>query len=97
MEDVAERVASADGSETQQPVRSPRRYVLGDREARASQRQQRSWRQTHPGMVEVPTVAPRPCEGLALPVAEDMGLNDQPEADPIYPLTPLPRRWRFDL
>ncbi len=26
-----------------------------------------------------------------------VGINDQPKAEPIYPLTPLPRRWRFDL
>ncbi len=32
-----------------------------------------------------------------MPVCNDLGINDQPKADPIYPLTPLPRRWRFDL
>ncbi len=61
-EDEAERVHSVIESTTQQSV-SPKSYVLGDRLARATQRQQRSWRQTHTGVVEVQTVAPQPCEG----------------------------------
>ena len=31
-----------------------------------------------------------------MPVVEDVGVNDQPEAESTYPLAPLPRRWRFD-
>ena len=34
------------------PILDSKRYVLGDRWAQASQRQQRSWGMTHPGVVE---------------------------------------------
>jgi hypothetical protein len=48
-------------------------------------------------VVEVQIVAPPPCEGVEVSVMDGVGIDDQPKAEPIYPLAPLPRRWRFDL
>ncbi len=52
----------------------------------------------YPGVEEVPTTVPRPAlNSLAVVADEVEGMEDQPKADPTYPLAPLPRRWRFDL
>jgi hypothetical protein len=86
VEEEAELAHSADGSVVQQTGRSPesRPYVLGNRWAKASQRQQRSWGMNHPGVEELPTtVSGLTPIGLVAPTNEFMESKDRPQADPL--------------
>ncbi len=51
----------------------------------------------HPGVEELQTTVPGLTPlGRVAPTDEFIGSEDQPQADPTYPLAPLPMRWRFD-